>query len=89
MTPEEAKAEQDRLAHSGFRLEWWYGTDCTQCCGVFPKFRRVKDARDLCYYECQVCGKRTAAKEYPWLARDAWNHGYTFREKDSEQLTLF
>ena len=71
------------------RLEWYYGTDCVKCCGRFPKFMTTGGARHMCYYECEICHKRTAGHEMPWLARDAWNHGYTFREKESEQLTLF
>ena len=87
MTIEEAKAEQARIAQH-YRLEWYYGTDCTPCCEVFPKFEANHSA-GYCWYECPVCGKRTAEHPMPWLARDAWNRGETFREKESEQLTLF
>lgn len=88
MTPEEAKAEQARIAQH-YRLEWYYGTDCTPCCEVYPKFKSTRGPEDLCYYECPVCGKRTEGHSMPWLARDAWNRGETYREKESEQLTLF
>ena len=88
MTPEEAKAEQDRIAQH-FKLEWWYGTGCVKCCGVFPKFESTGGSIDLSYYECPVCHKRTKGHVFPHLAEDAWNRGETYREKASEQLTLF
>lgn len=89
MTPEEAKAKQDEIVRMGFNLGWWYGTDCTPCCGVFPKFKSTGGSKDLCYFECPVCHKRTKGHVFPHLAEDAWNRGETFREKESEQLTLF
>ena len=87
MTIEEAKAEQARIAEH-YRLEWYYGTDCVRCCEVYPRFK-ANHSTGYCWYECPVCHKRTAEYSMPWVARDAWNRGETFREKESEQLTLF
>lgn len=73
MTKEEAKANQERIEDEGYNLGWWYGTWCEKCCGVFPKFE-VSDAfGGGCWYQCEVCGKRTEEKSMPWQARDAWN----------------
>ena len=76
MTAEEAKKHQDQLVAEGWDLGFWYGTKCEKCCGVYPKFENVYvSGEDLCRYECEVCGKKTAAYSMPWLARDAWNNG--------------
>ena len=85
MTREEAKANQDRIAKN-YKLSYWYGTDCEKCCGVYPKFcKGYINGHDMCYYECEVCGKRTNLCEMPWIARDEWNAGM-FRE---QQMCLF
>lgn len=86
MTKEEAKANQDRIA-KGYDLGYWYGTNCEKCCGVFPKFRTFGDLGGWtrCYYECEVCGKRTDKFEMPHQAEKAWNdHEYI-----SNQLRWF
>ncbi len=87
MTKEEAKANQDRIEASGFKLDWWYGTNCEKCCGVFPKFRTFGDlgGHSRCFYECEVCGKRTDNFDMPFQAEKAWNdHEYI-----SNQLRWF
>lgn len=75
-TAAEAKAEQDQLRVKGFDLGWYFGTKCEKCCGVYPRF--MKTGTDDCFYQCDVCGKRTAACVMPWVAEEAWNnHQYT------------
>lgn len=74
MTAEEAKANQDRIVRKGFELGWWYGTRCKKCCGVFPKFMKTADLLE-CFYQCEVCGRRTEPKPMPWVAEEAWNNG--------------
>lgn len=74
MTREEAKANQDRIAKH-FDLSWWYGTGCEKCCGVFPKFQTSLGFDGSCWYECEVCGKKTEPQAMPWLAREEWNAG--------------
>ena len=74
MTAEEAKQNQDRIAEH-YDLSHWYGTNCRKCCGVYPKFIAHISAKDLCHYECEVCGRRTADYEMPWQAQHAWNNG--------------
>lgn len=79
MTREEAKANQDRIVSDGFDLGWYYGTDCEKCCGVFPKFSTEYNiSGGYCFYECEVCGKRTDAFPMPWQAVKAWN-GHEWR----------
>ena len=73
MTAEEAKRHQDQLEAEGWPLSFWYGTRCSKCCGVYPKF--VDAPNDNCRYECEVCGKTTADYSMPWLAWEAWNRG--------------
>ena len=29
----------------------------------------------FCWYECEVCGKRTITEPMPWIAEEAWNAG--------------
>ena len=78
MTAEEAKANQDRIVAEGWDLGFWYGTNCKKCCGVYPKKVSIyQNGRDLCAYECEVCGRKTAPCDMPWQARDAWNRGDT------------
>lgn len=86
MTPEQAAKRQAEIAEK-FNLGWWYGTDCEKCCGVYPKFKTTNTPEAFCYYECEVCGKRTEIYSMPWLARNAWNeHKY---KKGLHQLSLF
>lgn len=89
MTREEAKANQDEIERGPFKLSYWYGTNCEKCCGVYPKFRTgydpAKHMQDACWYECEVCGKRTEFFGMPWQAEEAWNAG-KFME---QQLSLF
>ena len=86
MTREEAKANQDRIAKD-FDLSYWYGTHCEKCCDVFPKFRTFGDlgGRSKCYYECEVCGKRTELFDMPWQSEKAWNN----HEYKETQLSWF
>lgn len=74
MTATEAKRKQTVLEADGFKLCWWYGTGCKKCCGVYPRFRTTYGLDQKCWYECDVCGKRTAPKIMPWIAADAWNN---------------
>jgi len=85
MTAEEAKRHQDQLVADGWTLGNWYGVHCEKCCGVFPKLITHIRSEDLCRYECEVCGRRTADFEMPWQAQRAWNSG----EFEITQGTLF
>ena len=86
MTIEEAKENQARIAKH-YNLGWWYGTNCKKCCEVFPKFKKTETTHDQCYYQCEVCGKRTKAYEMPWQAVEAWNRNEF--ENSTVQLRLF
>lgn len=87
MTAEQAKKNQDRIQESGFNLGWWYGVHCEKCCEVYPEFRTTEDSSRGCYYECEVCGKRTEVFDMPWQATEAWNnHEY---KPGLHQLSLF
>lgn len=86
MTKEEAKAKQNELAQH-YNLSYWYGTNCEKCCEVYPKFRNFGDlgGHSKCYYECEVCGKRTEPFDMPWQAKKAWNaHEYI-----AQQIRMF
>ena len=85
MTAEEAKAHQDDLERKGFTLAWWYGTGCKKCCGVYPKFHSGDTLRPGCWYECEVCGRKTEKQAMPWIAEKEWNAGNT----NEPQLSLF
>lgn len=85
MTADEAKKHQDQLEAEGWSLSFWYGTNCTKCCGVYPKLDAHIAPDDRCRYRCEVCGKRTEAYPMPWQARDAWNEG----RFETAQATLF
>lgn len=85
MTAEEAKEHQDDLERKGFKLAWWYGTECKKCCGVYPKFHSGDMLRPGCWYECEVCGRKTEMQSMPWIAEREWNAGH-FNEP---QLSLF
>ena len=75
MTKEEAKAEQDYYQRIGINLAWYFGTKCEKCCGVYPRFHNSGgNGRETDWYECDVCGKRTAPKVMPWVAEEAWNN---------------
>lgn len=83
MTGEEAKRRQNELAKH-YNLGWWYGVRCEKCCGVYPKFMTTEDTRGLCYYQCEVCGRKTKKFLMPWIAEEAWNN----REYESEYLQM-
>ena len=87
MTREAAIANQEQIVADGYRLEWWYGTDCEKCCGVYPKFMTsYVGLGEQCYYQCEVCGKRTKGCDMSHFAADAWNrHEYL----DNRQMTIF
>ena len=87
MTEQQAKANQNRIAKH-YNLGWWYGTRCQKCCGVFPKFMTTDTMRCECYYQCEVCGKRTKPFDMPWQAEEAWNNG-EYDETVLRQLSLF
>lgn len=84
MTQKEAKNNQRRLSES-YDLSFWYGTDCEKCCEVYPKFKHTDGFEALCWYECEVCGKRTTAEPMPWIARDKWNN----HEYLEQQIKMF
>lgn len=84
MTKEQAKENQDRLSEK-YNLSYWYGTNCEKCCGVFPKFKNTDASDCKCWYECEVCGKRTRKKSMPWEAEEAWNA----HEYDEQQISMF
>lgn len=88
MTALEAKRKQNEILAQGYDLGWWYGTNCKKCCGVFPKlmFAKTYDPKD-CYYQCEVCSKRTELKVMPWQAKEAWNNDECHYE--SLQMSLF
>lgn len=72
-TAEDEKRKQDNLAKH-FNLGFWYGTDCKKCCGVFPKFETSYGFElDNCWYECQVCHRKSKRASMPWIAREDWN----------------
>lgn len=73
MTQEEAIANQNRIAQH-YKLGWWYGVRCTKCHGVYPKLEVSDALGGGCWYQCEVCGKRTGEKSMPWLAEKAWNN---------------
>lgn len=75
MTAEEAKRNQDEISKH-YNLGHWYGTNCEKCCGVYPKLIVMGwQGRPDCWYECEVCGKRTEPKIMPYLSREDWNAG--------------
>lgn len=84
---EEAKRKQDDLVRRGFSLSHWYGVWCDKCCGVYPYSMICgHQADEKMFYQCEVCGKRTAEFDMPWQARDAWNAGQTFYEECQMQF---
>ena len=87
MTAKEAKENQDRIEANGFDLGWWYGTRCQKCCGVYPKFMTSDGMNHACWFQCEVCGKRTKAQVMPWVAEEAWNNGEYVEEL--RQYSLF
>ena len=86
MTPEEAKKNQERLSRS-YSIGYWYGTRCEKCCGVYPKLITGRGTKDLCFYECEVCGKRTRPCLMPWESEKEWNEGRIIH--GTRQLQLF
>lgn len=75
MTAEEAKANQDRLKANGYDIGWWYGVKCKKCCGVYPKLMTSGGMDYKCWFQCEVCGRRTETKIMPWVSEKAWNKG--------------
>ena len=73
MTQEEAKEKQAQIAKQ-YDLSYWYGTNCEKCCGVYPKFKVSSGFDCKCWYECEVCGKRTEPQEMPWICEKKWNN---------------
>lgn len=78
--------EQNELAKH-YDLGWWYGTWCTKCCEVYPIFMTSDGFEHKCWYQCEVCGRKTKKFDMPWVARDAWNEGKTC--VPDGQMTLF
>ncbi len=88
LSKEEAKRKQDELAKH-YDLGFWYGTGCKKCCDVYPKIMITNATHDQCYFQCEVCSKRTEAVDMPWVSEKLWNEGKTFYECGSVQLSLF
>ena len=84
MTADEAKKKQNEIAQH-YKLSYWYGTGCDKCCGVYPKFMTGGIQGMDCWFECEVCGKRTEAQSMPWIAEREWNAGRFL----DQQLRLF
>lgn len=87
MTEQQAKANQGRIAEH-YNLGWWYGVRCKKCCEVYPKFMTTDTTREKCYYECEVCHKKTKLFDMPWQAEEAWNND-EYDETVLRQLSLF
>ena len=86
-TAEEVKKDQERL---GKNAGWYYGTDCTKCCGVYPKFISEQTFEALGYYVCLVCGKESLHKPMPWQSRDDWNNNrFVWKPPREKQMTIF
>lgn len=85
MTRDKAKRNQNEIAKN-FNLGWWYGTNCKPCCGGYPKFMHTGDLLH-CFYQCEVCGSRTAPFDMPWQAEKAWNEGRII--EGAEQFNMF
>ena len=69
------RMDQREIAARGFNIAHWFGVRCDKCCDLYPRFRKEHSARELCWYECDECGRRTARFEMPWQAERAWNVG--------------
>ena len=87
MIAKDAIENQARIAKH-YDLGWWYGTKCKKCCGVYPKLmtKPTQDPKN-CYYQCEVCGRRTALYTMPYLAEQAWNNDEV--EHKALQMSLF
>ena len=70
MNKRQAIENQTRIAKQ-YDLGHWYGVSCRKCCEVFPKLMTAGNGD--CYYQCEVCGRRTKQHTMPWLAREEWN----------------
>lgn len=87
MTSDHAKARQAEIVARGMNLGWWYGTRCEKCCEVYPKLMHEGNpASQLCYYQCEVCGKRTAGQTMPWMAEKEWNEHHFLPNQISMQF---
>ena len=86
MTEQEAIKYQAELAKH-YNLSFWYGTSCHKCYSVYPRFMTMGAAQGKCYYQCEVCGKRTDNYDMPWQAMEAWNAGKFLNS--TVQLRLF
>lgn len=86
MNQMEAIAHQKQIVDDGYDLSFWYGTGCTKCHEVFPKLQGGTTEHPGCWYECEVCGKKSELAPMPWVAREYWNAG---RMQGVDQLTLF
>ena len=80
------KAKQDKL---GDNADWYYGTNCKKCCGVYPAFYTEGGFRDYGYYVCLVCGKESIHKPMNWEAREAWNNEEYLWQPMYKQHTIF
>ena len=67
--------DQRSLAAAGFDIAWWFGVRCEKCCGLYPRLIVENTSDAMCWYECDVCGRRGAKREMPWQAERAWNDG--------------
>ena len=81
MTISEAKKVQKEL---GDFLKFYYGVHLYPCCSVYPRLEHTKDFKDLCWWECPVCGRETDKYQMPWLASEDWQK----QTKPLEQMTI-
>lgn len=42
---------------------------------VFTKLMISGGMQDACWYQCEVCGRRTEPQTMPWIAEKVWNKG--------------
>lgn len=88
MTEEEAKKNQAELS-AHYNLSYWYGTSCKKCCGVYPKLMTTGATHEQCYFQCEVCSRRTEAVDMPWISKELWNEDNTYIEHGTVQISLF
>lgn len=90
MSKQEAAEKQKKL---GNLLEYYYGTKCDKCCGVYPMIVNEGGFRDFCYFVCPVCGKESKHNPMTWQSREAWNKGaYEWtpdKLEENYQYTIF
>lgn len=85
-----SRAEEERYQKKlGRFLHFYYGTDLTKCCGVYPKLITDQSFDADAYYICLVCGKESAHCNMPWLAKISWEEISKQEDKPLVQMTIF